>query len=421
MDVEAVAPGSNPPVAFIPAIPSSDDSPAAVARSIEAIARIGSVPSILRLMCELTGMGFAAVARVTDGTWTACAVQDNIGFGVAVGGQLALDTTLCHEVRLGGKTIAFDKASDHAVYKDHHTPRIYGIESYVSIPIALKSGRYFGNLCAVDPRPARVSDPRVLLQMEMFADLIAAQLEHDDLFLASESALTDARAVSDLREHFIAVLGHDLRNPLSALVASTELLLRRSSEPDVVRIGKVMRSATRRMSALIDDVLDLARSRLGTGGIGARIVEVDHLDLSLREVVGELRTAFPGRAIDDRIVIDVPVECDRGRIQQLLSNLLGNAISHGAADQPVTIEAGVSDGWLEIAVTNGGEPMPPETLAKVFEPFWRPATSAPGGGLGLGLYICWEIAQAHGGTMQVVSNSECTRFSALLPIARKAG
>ena len=404
-------------VPFVPAVPSTDDSPDAVARSIAAIARIGSVPSILRLMCDLTGMGFAAVARVTEGTWTACAVQDNIGFGLNVGGQLAIDTTLCHEVRMGGKTIAFDKASEHPVYKDHHTPRIYGIESYVSIPIALKNGRYFGNLCAIDPKPARVSDPRTLLQMEMFAELIAAQLQTDDLYLASETALTHERAAGELREHFIAVLGHDLRNPLSALVASTELLMRRTADPDVMRLGTVMRSATRRMSALIEDVLDLARTRLGRGGIGARIVEVEHLDLSLREVVGELRTAFPGRTIEDRIVIDVPVVCDRGRVQQLVSNLLGNAIAHGAADQPVTVEAAVSNGWLEIAVTNGGEPMATETLAKVFEPFWRPPTSEPGGGLGLGLYICREIVQAHGGSMQAVSNTESTRFSARLPIA----
>jgi len=402
---------------FVPAVPSSDDSPEAVARSIDAIARIGSVPSILRLMCDLTGMGFAAVARVTDGTWTACAVQDNINFGLGVGGQLAIDTTICHEVRMGGKTIAFDKASEHPVYKDHHTPRIYGIESYVSIPIALKNGRYFGNLCAIDPKPARVSDPRTLLQMEMFAELIAAQLQNDDKYLAAEMALTDERAAGELREHFIAVLGHDLRNPLSALVASTELLARRSTEPDVVRIAAVMRSATRRMGALIEDVLDLARSRLGKGGIGARIVPVEQLDRSLREVVGELRAAFTGRQIDDDIVIDVAVTCDRGRIQQLLSNLLGNAISHGSADQPVTVEARVSGSWLEIVVTNGGEPMAAETLSKVFEPFWRPATSAPGGGLGLGLYICWEIARAHGGDMDVVSNPALTRFSARLPVA----
>jgi signal transduction histidine kinase len=399
-----------------------DDSPQAVARDIEAISRIGSVPTILKLMCDYTGMGFAAVARVTDGTWTACSVQDNIGFGLGVGAQLDLDTTLCREVRIGGKTIAIDKASEDPVYREHQTPRIYGIESYISIPIALKDGRYFGNLCAVDPRPARVSDPRTVLQVEMFAELIAAQLQNDDRYQASQNALLDERAASELREHFIAVLGHDLRNPLSALAASTELLARRSKEPDTVRVAGVMRAAAKRMGTLIDDVMDLARARLGGGGIGARIEPVDQLEASLRDVVNELRAAHPGREIEDFITVDQTVDCDRVRVQQLLSNLVGNAIAHGAADVPVTVNVQIEDGdRLLISVSNGGPEIPPETLRKIFEPFWRPASSQPGGGLGLGLYICREITQAHGGELSVSSTDTLTRFNALLPVRATTG
>ena len=406
----------NEPTLEDPKTPS-DDSPQAVARDIEAIGRIGSVPTILKLMCDYTGMGFAAVARVTDGTWTACAVQDNIGFGLGVGGQLDLDTTLCREVRQGGRTIAIDKASDDPVYRDHHTPRIYGIESYISIPIALKDGRYFGNLCAIDPQPARVSDARTLLQMEMFAELIAAQLQNDDRYQASQTALLGERAAAELREHFIAVLGHDLRNPLSALSASAELLGRRSKEPEVVRVAGVMRAATRRMGALIDDVMDLARARLGGGGIGARIEPVDDLEAALRDVVNELRAAHPGRALTDRITVAETVECDRTRLQQLLSNLVGNAITHGAADMPVTVEVRVEGGEsLSIAVCNGGPGIPAETLCRIFEPFWRPATSQPGGGLGLGLYICSQIARSHGGELSVTSTDAATCFTALLPL-----
>ena len=401
------------------ATPPAPDSPEAVARDIEAIGRIGSVPTILKLMCDYTGMGFAAVARVTEGTWTACAVQDNIGFGLTVGSQLDLDTTLCREVRIGGKTIAIDKASEDPFYRDHHTPRIYGIESYISIPIALKDGRYFGNLCAIDPKPARVSDPRTLLQVEMFAELIAAQLQNDDRYQASQAALLDERAAAELREHFIGVLGHDLRNPLSALAASTELLSRRSKEPDVVRVAGVMRAATKRMGTLIDDVMDLARARLGGGGIGARIAPVDNLEAALRDVVNELRAAHPGREIVDTIVVAETVDCDRMRVQQLLSNLLGNAISHGATNVPVTVDVHIDDDAgerLSISVSNGGPGIPCETLSKIFEPFWRPASSQPGGGLGLGLYICREITQAHGGELSVSSTDRLTRFNALLPV-----
>ena len=392
-----------------------EDTPDALARDIAAVGRIVSVQTILRLVCEITGMGFAAVARVTDGTWTACAVRDGIGFGLPVGGQLALRTTLCHEARLAGRTIAFDQASANAVYKDHHTPRIYGIESYFSTPIAMKDGTYFGNLCAIDRKAARVEDPRTIEQLELFAELIAAHLQSDERFQASELARVDERAASDLREHFIAVLGHDLRNPLSAMVASAEVVRRNSQDSKVLRAAEVMRSSARRMSALIDDVMDLARSRLG-GGIGAQVVRVEDLAAVLREVCVEIGAAHPDARITESIEIGQAVDCDPGRLQQLLSNLLGNAIVHGDRSRPIEAAATVEDGWLRLSVSNFGPAIPAEAIARVFEPYWRPAASAPGGGLGLGLYICEQIAKAHGGAMSAASADGVTRFEARLPL-----
>ena len=100
-----------------------------------------------------------------------------------------------------------------------------------------------------------------------------------------------------------------------------------------------------------------------------------------------------------------------------MSNLIGNAIAHGAADCPVVISATVSGVSLVLTVTNGGEPIKPENLSRVFQPYWRPNTSKPGGGLGLGLYICTEIAKAHGGKMEVASSAAAgTVFGARLPI-----
>ena len=186
----------------------SEDSADAIARDVAAVARISAVPSLLRLICQNTGMGFAAVARVTDGTWTACAVQDDIQFGLKPGGQLDVQTTLCSESRAARRPVVIDQASVDPVYAHHHTPRIYGIESYISVPIVRPDGTYFGNLCAIDPRPAIVSDPRTVTMFNVFADLIALQLENDDRQVATESALVDARTTAELREQFIAVLGH---------------------------------------------------------------------------------------------------------------------------------------------------------------------------------------------------------------------
>jgi signal transduction histidine kinase len=360
-------------------------------------------------------MGFAAVARVTEQRWTACAVQDEVNFGLAAGGDLDLHTTLCFESRAARASIVIDNFHTDPVYHGHHTAQIYKLGSYISVPIILPGGSYFGNLCAIDPNPAEVSNPRTLRMFEVFADLIAIQLANEDRHQATEAALRHERETSSLREQFIAVLGHDLRNPLSAVSATAELLSLRKSEPDLVKIGQRLKSTTLRMARLIDDVMDFARGRLGSG-IGVSIDDVDDLAMALRVVVAEVREANPDRLLADDIAISARVRCDRTRVQQLLSNLLGNAVTHGAAEFPVRVRARIEDDELVLSVLNGGNAIAPESLSKVFEPYWRPATSKPGGGLGLGLYICKQIVSAHGGTLEVRSSAqEGTCFVARLP------
>jgi signal transduction histidine kinase len=393
------------------------DSEIAIARDVAAIGRISAVPSLLKVICQNTGMGFAAVARVTDGTWTACAVEDTIQFGLKPGGQLKVETTLCSESRMARQPVVIDRASTDPVYFNHHTPRMYNIESYISVPIIHTNGEYFGNLCAIDPRPAVVSDARVVAMFTAFADLIARQLENEDRQERTESALQSERATAELREQFIAVLGHDLRNPLSSVGAAAELLVRRQTEPELVKLGNRLKASTRRMSGLIDDVLDLARVRLGSG-MHLSIREADFLASALKDVIDEVRAANPQLDIRDDIAINGAVRCDQGRVQQVLSNLLGNAVTHGAPDAPITVRAAIEGDNLVLSVTNGGAPIPEDDLAKIFQPYWRPAHSKPGGGLGLGLYIASEIVAGHGGTLQATSRaSEGTRFLVTLPAA----
>lgn len=396
----------------------AEDASEALARDIGAIARINAVPSMLRMICDETGMGFAAVARVTDLTWTACAVHDNIGFGLKAGGQLELHTTLCFESRAARAPIIVDHFGENATFGGHHTPAIYNLESYISVPIITTSGEYFGNLCAIDPRPARVSEPRVVRMFEVFSNLIAMQLESEQKQWSTEAALQQERKTANLREQFIAVLGHDLRNPLSAVNATAEMLVRRPAEPDLVNAGQRLKRTVLRMSRLIEDVMDFARGRLGTG-LTVAIRQVDDLSEPLRSVVDELRVANPARLINTQIALDRPVSCDVARIQQLLSNLLGNALTYGAQELPIYVHAIADADQLSLSVSNSGNPIPSHVLPMVFEPYWRPPSSAPGGGLGLGLYICKQIVEAHGGTLEVCSSeAEGTCFTARIPATR---
>jgi signal transduction histidine kinase len=389
--------------------------PENIQRDIDAVGRISAVPTMLRLICDQTGMGFGAVARVDDDSWTACAVLDRINFGLKPGGQLDADSTLCVEARARREPVVFDHASTHPVYYKHHTPRLYRIESYISVPIVKSDGTYFGNLCAIDPSPHEVSDSRTVAMFQGFADLIAYTLEIEDRQSATETALVEADETAQLRDHFIAVLGHDLRNPLSTLNALGELFSRKATDPEIRQAAERIQITTRRMGVLIDDVLDFARGRRG-GEIDVKLSEVRDLGVALNDVVSEMRAAHPTRAIHADIRIADGVFANRGRLQQLLSNLLGNAINHGANDAPVEVAAWTKEGWLVLSVKNRGKAIEPSSLSKIFQPYWRPAESKGHGGLGLGLHICSLIVRSHGGSLQVTSTVEHgTTFVARIP------
>ena len=157
--------------------------------AVDAVRRIEFIPTVLRLIQEHTGMGWSGVARVTEDSWTACAVNDSIGLGLAPGDPLDVETTLCIEVRRGNQPVAISHASQDAVYASHACPKMYRFESYVSVPIVLPGGEYFGNLCGLDPNPHPVSDARTLAMFEAYASLIACYVEVERQRDAAQAAL----------------------------------------------------------------------------------------------------------------------------------------------------------------------------------------------------------------------------------------
>jgi sigma-B regulation protein RsbU (phosphoserine phosphatase) len=163
------------------------------------------------------------------------------------------------------------------------------------------------------------------------------------------------------------------------------------------------------MSGLIDNVLDFARGRLG-GGIGLSLAR-DPLEPLLGQVVAELQVARPDAVIETHYAITEPVECDRVRLGQLVSNLLGNAITHGASAEPIILDARSAAGQFELSISNRGLPIPDEAMAHLFRPFFRGKVRHSQQGLGLGLHIASEIAKAHRGTLTVSSSPEETRFT----------
>jgi sigma-B regulation protein RsbU (phosphoserine phosphatase) len=232
-----------------------------------------------------------------------------------------------------------------------------------------------------------------------------------------QKGLASERETAELREQFIAVLGHDLRNPLAAISAGARILQRSGAlqGQKELRVLDMINTTVTRMSDLIDNVLDFARGRLG-GGITLSRDAGRPLEPVLEQVVDELRTASPQRVIETSFEIIHPVNCDRTRIGQLASNLIGNALTHGAPDKPVRVGAKTQGGEFELWVANAGEAIPAAAMEKLFEPFFRGDIRSSRQGLGLGLHIASQIAQAHGGRIDVTSEPDETRFVFTMPL-----
>jgi signal transduction histidine kinase len=380
-----------------------------IAEDIAAVGRIDAVPKILEVVCRLTGMRFAAVARVTAERWVACAVRDEIEFGLVPGGELELASTICDEIRQSGQAVVIDHVAQSVEFCDHHTPRQYGLQSYISTPIYHR-GEFFGTLCAIDPAPAPLHSIEALQTFELFADLIGSHLDAQDRLAQSEAALQVERRTSELREQFIAVLGHDLRNPLAAFDGGARLLAKTPLNERAHMILEQMRGSARRMAGLIDNVMDMARGQLG-GGLNVEFAEAVDIDAVLTGVVGEFRAARPERVIELDIATSRPIAADARRIAQLFSNLIANALNHGAEDAPVRVSCRIDDEAFAFSVANAGVPVKPEVLPKLFQPYVRAVEGAHKQGLGLGLYIASEIARAHGGALTAASDEAETRFT----------
>lgn len=382
---------------------------------IDSVGRISALPTILDVICRTTGMGFVTVARVTRDRWINCAVLDRIDFGLPVGGELKVETTICRQVEESREPVVIDDASEDEAFCGHPTPALYGFRSYISMPIIRADGAFFGTLCAIDPRPARLKNPETIGMFKLFAELIAFHLDAGERLAASEASLTDERKISELREQFIAVLGHDLRNPVASIDAGTKMLLRTPLDAKALQIVTLIQGSLVRMQGLIDNLLDFARGRLG-GGLTLEWDDRGPLEPILVQVVEELRSTYPDTPIETDFRFADPVRCDRARLSQLLSNLLGNALTHGADGGAVRVGASSDADHFRLWVSNSGEPIPAEALADLFQPFFRAATRPSQQGLGLGLYIASEIARAHGGTLEASSDKRETRFTFQMPL-----
>lgn len=301
--------------------------------------------------------------------------------------------------------------------KDHPGLKIYGIESYIAVPLYRRDGEYFGTLCALDPSPANLSEED-FETFRLFADLISYELEAAEQQTEREEALKLARQSSDRRARFMSILGHDLRNPLNTIIMAATLQEQGAldREKNAQMAGKILKTA-KRMQFLIEDLLDTTQAVQGN----EIHIERKPSDLSeiLRHLIDEFRIANPERKIEFNGEDKCYGDWDESRLGQVLSNLLSNALHYGEKSEPVKVDLIEECNRVLLRVNNRGETISREIQKNLFTPFWRGArrnqAMPNSSGLGLGLFIVKQIVESHGGDVEVESNeAEGTTFTVVL-------
>jgi len=268
------------------------------------------------------------------------------------------------------------------------------------------------------PLEPRILAHKVEVFLRLFHQRRQLRAQVDELRANAEERERLVRELSEslrLAEMFSAVLGHDLRNPLSVITTSAELLIRRTADEVLRRPATRIVANGQRMGRMIDQLLDMARARVA-GGIPLSLGEADLLALC-RKVVADHEVSHPARGLQLRHQGNARGVWDEDRLFQVLSNLLGNALQHGKPDAPVSIVLDATGfSQVVLSVHNQGS-IPSEILPYLFDPFrGRPKRPHPSRGLGLGLYIVRQIVEAHGGRVEARSSEEGgTGFVVTLP------
>ena len=342
---------------------------------------------------------------------TALLSTENVQIHTARSGAEALDLLLRHDMALALLDVHMPEMDGfqlaeimRGTERTRHVPIIFvtaGMRDQVRMFRGYESGAVDFLYKPIDPHMLRGK-----------ADIFF-QLHRQKQQLARE--LHERTETLRLNEMFIAVLGHDLRNPLHAMMLSAHGINRVSTEEPVKQAATRIVSSGNRMSRMIEDLLDLARGRLA-GGMQIVREPVD-LAAVVGRVVRESQAAKPGRALELRQQGHFNGQWDAGRLAQVASNLIANALQYGDPQEPVIVELdGARENTVEMVVSNAGS-IPKDLLPQIFDPFR--GRSEPGRrseGLGLGLYIVKELVEAHEGRVDVTSNpGERIRFSVRLP------
>ncbi|WP_405384220.1 ATP-binding protein [Maribacter sp. LLG6340-A2] len=397
-------------------------------RNIEDIQSIEALPTILNVIRESTQMGFIAVARVTEDKWLTCSVLDHLSFGLKPGDELEIETTICHEIRQANKLVVIDHVKTDGIYCNHPTPLQYGFQSYISVPITLKNGEFFGTLCALDPKPNKLNNDRVIGMFTLYADLISFHLQSIENL---RSIRQKVKKQNVRLEAFEFVSSHDLQEPLRKIQTFSNIIREKEADklhPNVATYFKGIEREANKMRKILKDLLDYSETEEFIGRF-----ETTPLNKILKRAVARLQddlTACDGSISFSEMdaVRAIPIQ-----LEQLFFGLLANSVAYRSDTRKLKIYIDCVTGkgeefnveglnaqtmYCAITVKDNGIGFQQKYAERIFGLFKRLNADNNDKSTGIGLAIAKRIVENHQGRILAYGvPDEGATFKVYLPKA----
>lgn len=426
------------------------------------IEKISIVPNLLNVICQTTGMGFAAIARVTEDRWITCRALDNLEFGLKPGDELQVKTTICDEIRQNPKAVIIDNVSEDPEYHNHHTPIMYNLQSYISVPIIRQDGSFFGTLCAIDPKPNKLKDFKVSETFNLFAELIAfhltavEQAQADKTLLSEKNTLlkkseiekketekiiseaekklieknNSLKKMNTELEAFNYISSHDLQEPLRKIQLYTDLIQREEenklSEKAKAAFQKI-RSSAFRMQNLINDLLTYSKTKFDE-----RKFELKDLNTILNNVIEDFSEETENKNVIFEIEGLGSLNVIEFQFRQLMYNLISNSLKFSNPDKKLVISITSKTGnkqelnndqllpdqkYKLITISDNGLGFDQAYSDKIFGLFQVLQTKSLNS-TGIGLTIVKRIVENHNGFIKAEGVvNQGAKFEIFIPIA----
>lgn len=379
------------------------------------------IPSMLDVIFESTHMGVIIVARVTQDRWLACAIRDEINFGLKAGQEVPIRTTICGDIQVDGQPVIIEHADQDPTYCNHPTPQLYGFQSYISVPIFLRDGAFFGTLCAIDPQPRPLRSGKALDMFLLFADLIAFHLQNTDVAVHDSPAykgISNRLANSeDENRQYLHISNHNLQEPLRKIAIFSSLLAESAEQAEYEKTKNLavrINANAQKFSVMIKDLSAFAV-------LNEKLVSEEQFRLAriLDDVLDRLKLLIQEKQANVEIGPLPELYGSASQFETLFFNLIINSLTYSAKDRNPEIRvysneldaeelpaalAGMMDGdAYEIVVEDNGIGIDGSQLERIFDIFSLvPVDEVPLSG-GLGLAFARKIVRNHNGIITAES------------------